>query len=441
MPTVQYYKDIRTAQAPEVESLVNDGLSANQICSRLNLGKTTFEKIVSENGINYGHAQIGRKSQKQEYLSQIIELNSQGKSISQISRDLDISLTNVHRWLKEEDIVQPPKNEINRVCTRCRRELPLSEFPKRADRVDKLHAMCFRCRVDWAHDYRHDNPESIREASRRRRARIKGNRIEKYSDWDIFLRDKGKCFFCGLSIDIDLAYPDPGSLAINHIHPISKGGPDIAKNVAAAHKSCNQKAKDAYTPPFKSWVVAPIPYNVAKEIVVRSHYLHRTPNISYAYGAFNEDGEVVGVVTFGSPSSNRISLSVCDDPKQVIELNRLWIDDAAPFGLGSWMISKALKQLPAAIVVSYADTAIKDGRDPSLSHDGAIYRACSFRYGGTSRPNSEWQVPGKSRNVGKGHPGAVKVEVTPKRRFWTVTGTKSEKRHLRGMVKWLDIVL
>jgi len=315
---------------------------------------------------------------------------------------------------------------------------PLSAFPERSDREGKLHALCFECQIDWRRVYRHDHPISIREASRRRRARVQGSRLDGHKESEIISRDSGLCWFCGLEVDMNLKHPDPMALSIHHIHPIAKYGPDIAKNVAVSHAICNRQAKDNYHPPFSSWSVAPIPSALARQIVIEKHYLHRSPNVSYAYGVFDDDRKLMGVITFGSSGSMRITQSVCEDATKVIELNRLWIDDEAPFGLGSWFVSRALKQLPPYVVIAYADTGASDSRYGTY-HDGAIYRACSFNYGGSSKPAYEWRYPGKTRNVGKHTQGSIRVPITSKRRFWTVTGTKADKRNLRRLCKWVII--
>jgi hypothetical protein len=139
------------------------------------------------------------------------------------------------------------------------------------------------------------------------------------------------------------------------------------------------------------------------------------------------------VVTFGSPSSWRINQSICPGlPKSVIELNRLWISDDAPFGAASWFVSKALRELPALIVVSYADSSIQGRIGP---HDGAVYRALSFNYAGKTKARKEWRMPDKARNTGK-VPGAVLSDVSSKHRYWTVTGNRREKKTLRALVQW-----
>ena len=40
------------------------------------------------------------------------------------------------------------------------------------------------------------------------------------------------------------------------------------------------------------------------------HYAHRIPSISHAFGLF-KDGEIVGVVTYGTPASSTLCRGIC----------------------------------------------------------------------------------------------------------------------------------
>jgi 5-methylcytosine-specific restriction endonuclease McrA len=433
------------AHGETVRQMVSDNQSLADICEVTGLNPTTIYNWVNREGWAYSPSREKKSTKRSRALADVLRVADESFSlgtldIEAIAAQCSVSGQTVRRILKEHrsaevEALRAPKELTEKWCSGCEQTLPISAFPERPDRIGKLFSLCQACRVDWARVYRHDNPVPIREASRRRRARLRGSRTDGHSEDAVYERDKGKCWFCGEQIDRSLKHPDPMSLTINHIHPIAKGGPDIAKNVAPAHLMCNRVAKDNYSPSFASWAVAPIPSSDARALVIEHHYLHRASTVSFSYGLYDDSGAVRGVISFGSPSSNRIVTSVSDVPGTVIELNRLWIDDDAPFGVGSWFVSRALRQLPPFIVVAYCDLEAVDPRYGS-PHDGGIYRACSFSYAGTSRPNVEWRIPGLTRNVGKHYPGAVQVPVSPKRRFWTVTGSKTEKRRLLAASKW-----
>lgn len=182
--------------------------------------------------------------------------------------------------------------------------------------------------------------------------------------------------------------------------------------------------------------VYPISSKEAAVLVVRHHYLHRKPPISYAYGlVVGED--LVGVVTFGTPASRHLQMGVCAaEPGIVLELNRLWTADKLPRNTESWFISRAIKMLPPRIIVSYADTA--------RGHVGYVYRASNFHYAGwtdmdrkTPRFDYIPAAGGHTRDAFRKEGGYVaRVRRKPKVKYWTVSGSPCERKHLRRKCQW-----
>jgi len=60
-------------------------------------------------------------------------------------------------------------------------------------------------------------------------------------------RTKPPCALCEQPIDYTLKYPDPGAYVVDHITPLSRGGPDTLDNKQAAHRDCN-RTKSAALP-------------------------------------------------------------------------------------------------------------------------------------------------------------------------------------------------
>lgn len=167
--------------------------------------------------------------------------------------------------------------------------------------------------------------------------------------------------------------------------------------------------------------------------VVKYHYLHRKPPISFCFGLFFEN-QLVGVITFGTPPSRHLQISACkSDPAVVIELNRLWVSDAMPRNTESWFVARALKLLPPRIVVSYADTA--------HGHAGYIYRASNFFYAGWTdmerkTPRYDYVVEGKhSRDAFRCNQW-TRVMRKPKHKYWIVTGDRRQQRALLKIATW-----
>jgi hypothetical protein len=119
--------------------------------------------------------------------------------------------------------------------------------------------------------------------------------------------------------------------------------------------------------------------------LLQKHYARRMPPISYAFGLFAPD--LVGVVTYGVPSSSSLRVGLCGNQwkNNVLELNRLVCNEGKNYA--SFLVANSLKHLPQpTIVVSYADTA--------MGHIGYIYQATNFIYTGLSAKKQDYKIRG-----------------------------------------------
>lgn len=60
-----------------------------------------------------------------------------------------------------------------------------------------------------------------------------------FKDQEIFDRDGWRCGICGGHVDPAVRWPDPWSASLDHIVPMSLGGPHRPDNVQCAHLRCN----------------------------------------------------------------------------------------------------------------------------------------------------------------------------------------------------------
>ena len=81
--------------------------------------------------------------------------------------------------------------------------------------------------------WKRDNIEKVRDATVRRRARLKDAFVADVSRQEIFERDGGKCHICK-------GFVDPKDWHLEHLVPISKGGTHEPNNVSVSHPKCNQ---------------------------------------------------------------------------------------------------------------------------------------------------------------------------------------------------------
>ena len=115
-----------------------------------------------------------------------------------------------------------------------------------------------------------------------------------------------------------------------------------------------------------------------KAWLLHKHYAKRMCSISYAFGLY-VNGVLNGICTFGMPPSSTLAESICGETfkSNVLELNRLVVNDNLPKNTLSFFVSNSIKKLPNnKIIVSFADA--------NMNHNGYIYQATNFLYTGVS---------------------------------------------------------
>jgi hypothetical protein len=81
----------------------------------------------------------------------------------------------------------------------------------------------------------------INAAKRLRADRITANGIENIDPTVVFERDNWMCRLCGISVKRNCHHHDPLAPTVDHIHPVSMGGPHTMANVQCAHRVCNER--------------------------------------------------------------------------------------------------------------------------------------------------------------------------------------------------------
>ena len=138
-----------------------------------------------------------------------------------------------------------------------------------------------------------------------------------------------------------------------------------------------------------NYKVRAIPSEQTYEWLLKKHYAHRIPSISYAFGLYDKDNILQGVCCFGTPASSTLLTGICGKlyADKVLELNRLVLNENCPPNSASYFVSRCLKLLPLPkIIVSYADSG--------QGHIGYVYQACNFIYTGLSSKFLDPKVKG-----------------------------------------------
>lgn len=151
-----------------------------------------------------------------------------------------------------------PKSDANVYCSRpcklrARNPLPparpceFNECQREFQPKSTLQRSCSprHAREAWKERNPERDSDIRRNVYHRRRARKKGGVLgEQVIRSDIAKRDGWTCHLCDEAIPQAAAWPDPLSLSIDHVIPLSKGGLHDPSNVKAAHLRCNVKKGD-----------------------------------------------------------------------------------------------------------------------------------------------------------------------------------------------------
>lgn len=175
------------------------------------------------------------------------------------------------------------------------------------------------------------------------------------------------------------------------------GRTDAGAGGVAAARSAIQRAGGGAIPTsaLQAIRVLPVPMKVAKELIVKHHYLHSLPGgTQLAFGVFL-NGRLMGAVTLGVGPFNSHRLVEGAPAKDCLTLSRLWLTDELPKNSESKVIGAVLRSLKKhtdlKFVLSYAD--------PAQGHAGTIYQATNWAFIGLSDAIPYYILPnGKPRH-------------------------------------------
>lgn len=144
-----------------------------------------------------------------------------------------------------------------RICSDACRKRECAEKRKAAHRPDRV---CRQCRATFAVQYGEkrrfcsdicrkaaeaQSKKQVRhKAKHRGRARFHGVAYEPISLRRVLIRDGWKCGICCKPISRAAKWPDLMCPSLDHVVPMSKGGPHLYANVQAAHFMCNSVKSD-----------------------------------------------------------------------------------------------------------------------------------------------------------------------------------------------------
>ncbi len=133
---------------------------------------------------------------------------------------------------------------------------------------------------------------------------------------------------------------------------------------------------------MNSMRVKQVDSSVTDEWLLSKHYAKRKCQRMFCFGLF-VGNELDGIITFGMPPSPQVGRGFLGEEhrKEVIELNRLCVNERAPKNAASFLVGRSLRQLKDWAVVSYADGA--------MGHIGYVYQATNFIYCGAAKSHDK----------------------------------------------------
>ena len=142
-----------------------------------------------------------------------------------------------------------------------------------------------------------------------------------------------------------------------------------------------------------SFEVRAIDRDTANRVIKENHYSRKFYTASYIHlGAF-KDGDMIGVLQFGYAMNPASQASVVAGTAidEYLELNRMWMDDAAPRNTESKAIGYAIKYIKRA----YPKVAwIQSFADERCGRFGVVYQAANFEYYG-EHDSVFWELDGE----------------------------------------------
>ena len=182
------------------------------------------------------------------------------------------------------------------------------------------------------------------------------------------------------------------------------------------------------------YVVRSIPSGQTYEWLLKKHYAHRIPSISYAFGLYDKSNILQGVCTFGMPPNYQEMIAW--RPFEILELNRLIVIDGLEMNTLSYFVSKCLCLLPKPrVLISYSDFR--------AGHHGYIYQATNWVYTGVGGEGQSIYIMKDGTERHQRHEATMIMELvdhiektTGKARYFYFHGDKRDKKKMLSLLRF-----
>jgi len=178
---------------------------------------------------------------------------------------------------------------------------------------------------------------------------------------------------------------------------------------------------------MKDYTVKSIDTFQTKEWILKKHYAKRMPSVSYYFGLFKES-ILVGVCTFGMPPNYQEMIAW--NPFELLELNRLVVNEGLEKNSLSFFVGQCLKMLPKPkVIISYSDFR--------MGHHGYIYQATNWIYTGVGGEGQNIYIMKDGTERHQRHENKINTELilriektTGKARYYFFCANRKDKKSI-----------
>lgn len=135
---------------------------------------------------------------------------------------VDVCRRKVLTVRQSEEVAEQNVAQMIRVCTKCKIEKPLSEFPKNKASRDGRHTTCSPCKRAYEKEVYDRDPEHARKLRRRRRQKHLYGITQEFFDL-AFASQRGLCAICKKQLVLDHTSNHQANKAhVDHDHATQK---------------------------------------------------------------------------------------------------------------------------------------------------------------------------------------------------------------------------
>lgn len=189
--------EYRAQMAPQIKTLADQGLSANQISLQLGMGYDTLLKVAREHEIIFAEAKVGRPTRRNLLWPQVEKMWVEGSSAMDICRALHLNYSTLASWFRAEGVAmerrQNYENQAKHFGTTAEDRAETARRGGQAGKQNQVTAVCEYCEKTFTRPYGNARTGRQRFCSTEHAAAYRRERSGKTTTYT--------CEYCGEEFD------------------------------------------------------------------------------------------------------------------------------------------------------------------------------------------------------------------------------------------------